>query len=183
MGFLVEKDKLKWREFLMPDIARVTPYTLEECVERLAQYTSKQKLYRQVELNIAQDEDDPDVRHFTIWENFMVTGFQSGMRGSASLQITGVLMRWKGGESTKVRAVVKTSPSFYVIGTAFVLICAVLLAVFSSLPAVIHLLFILFVMAFAAFIIYQNLGSVRTAKRMFLDEIKEVLHKEDGSIE
>ncbi len=183
MGFWVRKSKLNRREFLMPDIARITPYPLEQCLERLEQYTGKQKLYHHVELSTSQDEYDSDVWYFTLWKNFIDSQPQSGMRGSATLQITGTLMRWKAGQFTRVRAVVKTSPSFYIVGTMFILICAVILAILSSLPAAIYLIFNLCIIAFAAFFIYQYVASTRSAKRVFLDEIKEVLHKPDGSIE
>jgi hypothetical protein len=183
LGFWVGKDKQKRRGFLMPDIARITPYSIEECVERLNQYVSKQPRHSNTEFISSQDKYDPDVWHFILWKTFFDTQYAGRNTGTARLQMNGILMKWKSGDFTKVRAVVKDSPSFYFLWIGFAVIFAVILAIARNLPANIYFLLILMSIAFAAFFIYQGLVSMRQSKREFLDEIKEVLHKEDGSIE
>src|SRR5690606_24752897 len=116
---------------------------------------------------------------FTIRKTFINP--ESG-RGITRVQLDGALMKWEPDEYTRVRAIAKAARSEHIQIAAVFIIFGVILLLPRPLPPAAQLLVSALTIVLAASLVSSKLSSIRRFKTEFTYEIKEVLHKEDGSI-
>lgn len=171
------------KELATPDVARVTPYLPEVCLERLQAYAAAQPDNALTELDIEPDEDDPDVWYFSIMKTFYVPNERGGM----SVKIVGQLVRWGPDDFTKVRAAIRTDPGFVFLPIILILVLPLLLFLWSAkyglspITATVIGFTLLCLMVFWGYRLTVTRSQAH--EKEFVDEIKTVLHKVDGSIE
>jgi hypothetical protein len=183
--FWVRKEKRKRELYVTPDIARVTPYSPTECINRLNQFVSKQNRHSNTQLVTEKAEDVPDEWHFAISKSFMNEETIGHGRGRTRLCISGVLMKWGPNDYTRVRARVSSTNHTYFLWIGSILVAGILLIwmYYSGIPTNAFLISSFTICAIFTLLIYQSFNTIKVTKARFVDEVKEILHKEDGSIE
>ena len=182
LRFWGRKDKRKRREILMPDISRVTPYPTDICIARLQKYCDSQKRHTNTKFTAERDPYNSETWHFTLRKTFRQ---QESGRGGSRVEVKGDLTKWGPDNFTKVRAIANASSTEYLQLVAIVVFVIIMfgITIMRDMQLNIYLLLCLFLVGFAAYFLSNILSSIRKSKIELTNEIKEILHRENGSIE
>jgi hypothetical protein len=181
--FWSEKDKRKRHEIMMPDISRVTPYTLEECVERLSAYAAGDGQFEKSRLDIWNDEHEPYSLSFVIDKTFTSSEAIGRGMGIGRIRLEGTLATSEADNFTKVQAIAKASSETYLQWLAGIVSLGAIFVIPQNIPTDVYFFLLIISCIFFAYYIYQSIISVNNSKTEIINEIKQVLPKKDGSIE